>query len=246
MGLKVSQLISGYRQTPVLHEVSFEMQVGQTVALLGLNGAGKSTLLKTILGLLPAQSGSVSINGVSIQDNHQAYAQQLAYIPETPILYEELTLREHLDMVALGYGIPQEVVMERALPLLKIFRLENQLNWFPTHFSKGMTQKVMIICALVTDAKLLIIDEPFLGLDTLAIEHFKELLVERAQAGTMVLFTTHLMSMAEEMSSRYLLLEEGRLVADGNLETLQEILDKPGMNLRDLYLSLAQESQSYE
>ena len=156
----------------ILEDVNIHIHCGSLTVLIGPNGAGKSTLLKTILGLLEPQQGNISLNGQTIINNHTAYAEQIAYIPETPILYEELTLREHLEMTALGYDISKEEIMKRASPLLKLFRLDKNLNWFPTHFSKGMKQKVMVICALVTDAKLLIIDEPFLGLDPIAIRDF--------------------------------------------------------------------------
>ena len=118
MVLVVNNLISGYRQVPVIKEIDFNISQGEIVGLVGLNGAGKSTLLKTILGLLTPMSGEISLNGETITKDHQAYAQQIAYIPETPILYEELTLQEHLEMTALGYDIPLEIVMERAQPML--------------------------------------------------------------------------------------------------------------------------------
>lgn len=240
MTLKVSHLYSGYRQVPVLKDINFNIQLGEVVGLIGLNGAGKSTLLKSILGLLTPQKGEITIQGRTIQANHCQYAKQLAYIPETPILYEELTLREHLEMTALGYEIPLETVMERAEPLLKLFRLDKHLNWFPTHFSKGMKQKVMVICALVTDATVLIIDEPFLGLDPLAIKHFTNLLKERANQGSAILFTTHVLSIAEQLCDHYLMLQAGQLVAHGKLEQLQEQLALPGATLDELYIEIAQ------
>lgn len=241
MTLKVTNLYSGYRQVPVLKDINFEIKFGEIVGLIGLNGAGKSTLLKTILGLLKAQKGEVSIDGTTIQANHGQYAQQLAYIPETPILYEALTLKEHLEMTALGYGISTEVVMERAEPLLKLFRLDKHLSWFPAHFSKGMKQKVMVICALVTDAKVLIIDEPFLGLDPLAIKHFTNLLKERAEAGSAILFTTHVLSIAETLCDHYLMLQAGQLIASGDLPSMQMQLNKPDASLDELYVMIAEE-----
>jgi len=246
MTLKVINLYSGYRQVPVLKDINFEIKFGEIVGLIGLNGAGKSTLLKTILGLLKAQKGEVSINGTTIQENHAQYAQQLAYIPETPILYEALTLKEHLEMTALGYGIPTEVVMERAEPLLKLFRLDKHLSWFPAHFSKGMKQKVMVICAFVTDAKVLIIDEPFLGLDPLAIKHFTNLLKERAEAGSAILFTTHVLSIAETLCDHYLMLQAGQLIASGDLPSMQTQLNKPDASLDELYVMIAEDGLANE
>ncbi|MBK0348266.1 ABC transporter ATP-binding protein [Aerococcaceae bacterium zg-ZJ1578] len=240
MALEVKTMASGYRNVPVLQDINFSIELGEIVGLIGLNGAGKSTLLKTILGLLKPLKGEIAINGTTIFENQQQYAQQLAYIPETPVLYDELTLKEHLEMTALGYDLPIEVVMQRAEPLLKLFRLDKHLNWFPIHFSKGMKQKVMIICAFVTDAKVLIIDEPFLGLDPLAINHFKMLMQERAAAGTAIIFTTHVLSIAEQLCHRYLMLQNGQLVASGQLEALQTQLSLPNATLDELYLAMTE------
>ena len=239
MGLEVKDLSSGYRQVPVIKDINFNIDFGQVVGLVGLNGAGKSTLLKTILGLLSPLSGQVTINQQSIIESHRDYAQQIAYIPEVPILYDELTLREHLEMTALGYDIHLDTLMERAQPLLKQFRLDKYMDWFPTHFSKGMKQKVMIICALVTDAKLLIIDEPFLGLDPLAIRDFIALLKERADQGTAILLTTHMLSTTADLCDAYLMMKEGRLVAQGSLADLQTQFNLQGSSLDDIYIKMA-------
>ncbi|MCR8970007.1 ABC transporter ATP-binding protein [Facklamia sp. 7083-14-GEN3] len=246
MKLAVENLTSGYRNVPVIKDVNFEIHSGEIVGLVGLNGAGKSTLLKTILGLLPNQSGQVLFDGISIAEDHQKYASQIAYIPETPILYEELTLKEHLEMTALGYQIPMETVMQRAQPLLKKFRLDKKLEWFPTHFSKGMKQKVMIICALVTDAQLLIIDEPFLGLDPLAIQQFIDLLKKSAASGRSIIFTTHILAIAEDLCDSFLLLQQGQLVAQGDLNQLQTIYNFQGANLNDIYMTMTKTGEVNE
>lgn len=240
MSLVVQNMTSGYRGVPVLKDINFTIQQGEIVGLIGLNGAGKSTLLKTVLGLLKPMSGSIMINGQSLSMQQTEYSKQLAYIPETPILYEELTLKEHLEMTALGYGLSLDLIMQRAIPLLKLFRLDKYLNWFPIHFSKGMKQKVMIICALVTDATVLIIDEPFLGLDPLAIKHFTQLMKERASNGTAIIFTTHVLTIAQELCDHYLMLQQGEIVAAGNLIELQQQLELPEASLDDLYVKMTE------
>ena len=133
--------------------------------------------------------------------------------------------------------------MERAKPLLKLFRLENHLNWFPIHFSKGMKQKVMIICAMVTDAKVMIIDEPFLGLDPLAIKHFTELLQQRAQQGTAIIFTTHVLMIAEQLCDQYLMLQAGEIIAKGDLKTIREQFGQPEATLDELYVQMTEAAQ---
>lgn len=240
MSLVVKNMSSGYRGIPVLKKINFTIPYGEIVGLIGLNGAGKSTLLKTILGLIKPVEGHITIGNQTINEHQSQFSQQLAYIPETPVLYEELTLKEHLEMTALGYGLPIETVMERAKPLLKLFRLENHLNWFPIHFSKGMKQKVMIICAMVTDAKVMIIDEPFLGLDPLAIKHFTELLQQRAQQGTAIIFTTHVLMIAEQLCDQYLMLQAGEIIAKGDLKTIQEQFGQPEATLDELYVQMTE------
>ena len=176
MALEVKNLVGGYSQIPVLKQVSLAVQPGELVGLIGLNGAGKSTTLNHIIGLLRPFSGTITLNGLTLAENPAEYKQQIAYVPETPILYDELTLREHLELTMNAYGLDHEAAWQRAHKLLKLFRLDNKLDWFPANFSKGMKQKVMICCAFMTNAKLLIVDEPFYGLDPLAVH---DLLMEK-------------------------------------------------------------------
>lgn len=240
MSIEINNLSSGYRRIPVIKHINAQLESGEVVSLIGLNGAGKSTLLKTILGLIKPLEGEVLLNGISLLDNQTSYASSIGYIPETPILYEELTLREHLEMVALGYQLPLDLIMERAQPMLEKFRLADKLDWFPTHFSKGMKQKVMIICAFVTDATIFIIDEPFLGLDPVGIQDLMALMRQRAKDGATILFTTHVLSMADQLADRYLLMRSGEIVADGNLSQLQEQFKLPGATMDEIYLKLAE------
>lgn len=240
MSIEINNLSSGYRRIPVIKHINAQLDPGEVVSLIGLNGAGKSTLLKTILGLIQPLEGEVLLNGISLLDDRMSYAGSIGYIPETPILYEELTLREHLEMVALGYQLPLGLIMERAQPMLEKFRLADKLDWFPTHFSKGMKQKVMIICAFVTDATIFIIDEPFLGLDPVGIQDLMNLMRQRAKTGATILFTTHVLSMADQLADRYLLMRSGEIVADGNLSQLQEQFKLPGATMDEIYLKLAE------
>lgn len=240
MSIEINNLSSGYRRIPVIKHINAQLDPGEVVSLIGLNGAGKSTLLKTILGLIQPLEGEVLLNGISLLDDQMSYAGSIGYIPETPILYEELTLREHLEMVALGYQLPLDLIMERAQPMLEKFRLADKLDWFPTHFSKGMKQKVMIICAFVTDATIFIIDEPFLGLDPVGIQDLMNLMRQRAKTGATILFTTHVLSMADQLADRYLLMRSGEIVADGNLSQLQEQFKLPGATMDEIYLKLAE------
>lgn len=177
--LEVSAVTGGYTRKPVIHDLNFKLEAGELVGLVGLNGAGKSTAIKHIIGMMQPQKGTIKINGKTMKENMDVYRTSFSYIPETPVLYDELTLKEHLELTAMAYGIDLETMRERVAPLLSEFRMEKRLNWFPSHFSKGMRQKVMIMCAFLVEPSLYIIDEPFLGLDPLAISLLLEQMDEK-------------------------------------------------------------------
>lgn len=243
MTLQVEHLVGGYSQIPVLKDVSFDVQNGELVGLIGLNGAGKSTTINHVIGLLNPFSGKITIDGVSLQEDSETYKSQIAYIPETPVLYEELTLKEHLELTMMAYRLDQTTAWEKAHRLLKVFRLDNKLDWFPINFSKGMKQKVMICCALITDVKLFIIDEPFYGLDPLAVHDLLTEIERVKQAGAAVLMSTHVLDTAQKYCDRFVLLKDGQVRAQGTLDSLQQLADHPGESLDEIYLALAKEDQ---
>ena len=244
MALEIKNLIGGYSRIPVLKGISFQVKPGELVGLIGLNGAGKSTTINHVIGLLRPFSGEIVLNGVNIQQDPVDYKKQIAYVTETPILYDELTLREHIELTIKAYSLNTEEAWIRARKLLKTFRLDNKLDWFPANFSKGMKQKVMICCALMTNAKLLIVDEPFYGLDPLAVHDLLELIEERKKAGTAVLMSTHVLDTAQRYCDRFVLLANGKVRARGTLDELRQKADKPDESLDDIYLSLARDDQN--
>ncbi|HFU4025177.1 TPA: ABC transporter ATP-binding protein [Streptococcus suis] len=239
--LEVKNISGGYANIPVLKNVSFEVSDGELVGLIGLNGAGKSTTIKEIIGLLPLYQGQISLDGKTISDGVESFRKKIGFIPETPSLYEELTLKEHLEVVALAFGLEQSAVLERAGKLLKVFRLDEKLDWYPVHFSKGMKQKVMIVCALMIEPSLLIVDEPFLGLDPVAIADLIGLLEEEKAKGTAILMSTHVLDSAEKMCDRFIILHQGQVRAQGSLSDLQTEFSLPTASLTEIYLYLTQE-----
>ncbi|KLO74162.1 ABC transporter ATP-binding protein [Enterococcus cecorum] len=241
MTLTVKHLSGGYFQHRVLKDLNFEIENGELVALIGLNGAGKSTTIKEIIGLLKPTSGSIEIDGLSLNKSASQYRQKIGFIPESPVLYEELTLREHIEVTAMAYDIPMDVAMQRADKLLKTFRLEKRLDWFPANFSKGMKQKVMIVCAFLIEPSLYIIDEPFLGLDPLAIHALLELLKEEKAKGKSILMSTHVLSTAEKYCDRFIFLHEGQIKSQGTLAQIKEQFAMPDASLDELYLALTLE-----
>ena len=244
MALEVEHLTGGYSQLPVLKDVSFNVQPGELVGLIGLNGAGKSTTINHVIGLLRPFSGSIILNGQNLQENAAAYKRQIAYVPETPILYDELTLKEHLELTMLAYGLDRDLTWQKAHQLLKIFRLDNKLDWFPANFSKGMKQKVMIVSAFMTDAKLFIVDEPFYGLDPLAVHDLLNLIEEKKAQGVGILMSTHVLDTAQRYCDRFILLAHGQVKAHGTLKELQQKAAGAGETLDDIYLRLARDESN--
>lgn len=243
MSLAIQQVTGGYGHLPVLKDISFEVHNGEMIGLIGLNGAGKSTTIKNIIGLLTPQKGTITVDELTLQHDPENYRKKIGYIPETPSLYEELTLREHIEVTAMAYGIPKEEAMQRAEALLKTFRLENRLDWFPVNFSKGMKQKVMVLCAFLIQPSLYIIDEPFLGLDPLAINALLELMVTMKEQGAAILMSTHILATAEKYCDRFVVLHEGEVRAQGTLQELQTEFNLPGSSLDEIYIALTKEKE---
>ncbi|KRL04766.1 ABC transporter ATP-binding protein [Liquorilactobacillus oeni] len=241
MTLKINKLTGGYSRIPVLKDVSFKVERGQLVGLIGLNGAGKSTTINHVIGLLVPQKGKITINGITLQDDPQSYKSKIAYIPEMPVLYQELTLKEHLDLTIMAYGLDYSQAWQRAQNLLKTFRLDNKLNWFPAKFSKGMRQKVMIVCAFITEADLYVVDEPFLGLDPLATKDLLDLIAAEKKRGAAILMSTHVLATAQEYCDYFVLLHQGKVRAQGDLEHLRNLYGDFDASLTDLYLGMTQD-----
>lgn len=238
MVLEINQLTGGYSKEPVIHDISFNIKSGEIIGLIGLNGAGKSTTIKHILGLLRPHSGNIKVMDTAIETDVEAYRKHMGYIPEAPILYEELTLREHINMTAMAYGLTPKEVESRKGPLLKRFRLEDKEDTFPSHFSKGMKQKVMLICAFIVEPDLYIIDEPFLGLDPLGIESLIELMISERDKNRSILMSTHILATAERYCDRYIIIDQGRKIADGTLNELREQTGLSEGTLDDVYIQL--------
>lgn len=239
--LQVSNVSGGYTRKPVIKDLSFTIEEGELVGLIGLNGAGKSTTIKHIIGTLIQRDGEIRLNGVTLKENMDAYRSSFSYIPETPVLYDELTLKEHLALTAMAYGIDEKTLAERSEKLLKEFRMEKRLNWFPSHFSKGMRQKVMIMCAFLVNPSLYIIDEPFVGLDPLGIQSLLDQMDAKKREGASILMSTHILSTAEKYCDRIILLHEGRVRAQGTMDDLRRVFNMPNATLDDLYIVMTKE-----
>jgi ABC-2 type transport system ATP-binding protein len=239
--LNVKNLYGGYTNKNVLEDISFVVNRKEIVGLIGLNGAGKSTTIKHIIGLMEPRKGAISINGKTFAEDPAAYRSQFTYIPETPILYDELTLQEHLELTAMAYGLNKNEYEERLERLLKEFRMEKKLKWFPAHFSKGMKQKVMIMCAFLVEPSLYIIDEPFVGLDPLGIQSLLDLMNTMKERGAGILMSTHILATAERYCDSFVILHNGKIKAKGTLEELRKEFQMPSATLDEIYIQLTKE-----
>ncbi|EJE1049893.1 ABC transporter ATP-binding protein [Listeria monocytogenes] len=244
--VEVEHLTGGYTKRPVLKDISFAIEDKQIVGLIGLNGAGKSTTIKHITGLMHPKQGTIKINGHQLVEDTETYRKQFSYIPETPVLYEELTLKEHLELTGMAYGVSEEELQARMKPLLKEFRLEKKLNWFPAHFSKGMKQKVMIMSAFLIEPKLYIIDEPFVGLDPLGIQSLLNWMDEMRSKGASILMSTHILATAEKYCDTFIIIHQGEIRAEGTLKDLQTNFEMPGASLDEIYIQLTKEEEADE
>ena len=246
MSLQLNNVTAGYTKVPVITDITFDVNPGEICGLIGLNGAGKSTTIKTIIGQLTPFSGRVEVEKLSILENQCGYRQSIAVIPESPVLYEELTFREHIEFVARSYNQMNEETMAHAMELVEAFRLTKQLDWFPAYFSKGMKQKVLIVCALMLDVPVYVVDEPFLGLDPLGIRTLLQVLKEKKEKGAAILMSTHVLDTAEKYCDRFIVLHEGKVIAQGDIEGLRATSNIEETSLEEIYFALTTGDDAHE
>ncbi len=205
--LEVVNLSKSYGKTEAVKNVSFRVNTGEIAVLAGPNGAGKSTIIKSIAGLLRYE-GNIEICG---HDNKSVEGKkELGYIPEMPSLFPLLTIKEHIIFMAHSYKIAG--YESRAEELLKLFDLWDKKDKYGSELSKGMQQKVSVCCALITNPKVLLVDEPMIGLDPKAIRSIKEVLQEMKEGGTSIVLSTHLLDSVEGLWDRILIMKDGEFV----------------------------------
>jgi ABC-2 type transport system ATP-binding protein len=228
--LRVDIRRAGYMpDQSVIRDIRFTVAPGELVGIIGPNGAGKSTTIKAIMGLLSYVDGSVELTGP--QGNY-------AYIPEQPILYDRLTLWEHLELAAAAHELSAEAFHQTAENLIARYYLQHVIHHYPTSFSKGMQQKVMLIAGFMAQPDLYIIDEPFIGLDPHAMKDLLVMLQEERKRGAGVIMSTHMLDTAEKICDSFLLIHEGTVAAAGSLSDLRERSEQPDGSLLDCYTRL--------
>jgi ABC-2 type transport system ATP-binding protein len=219
----VRGLVRRYGRLVGLGGLDLELQAGECVALLGANGSGKSTAVRTIAGLLEPSEGSVRVGGHDphVEPEAEAARAALALVPDAPVLYDDLTVRQHLELVALAHGVVDDGVEGRIEQLLERLGLTARAEFLPAELSRGMRQKTALACALVRPARLLVLDEPVVGLDPPSQALLAELLLEAKARGTAVLLTTHQVRFADGVADRAVLLGDGRVLDRGRWDDVR-------------------------
>jgi ABC-2 type transport system ATP-binding protein len=218
-----------YSGRPVLRDVSFALQPGEIVAYLGANGAGKTTTMKVATGLAEPDRGRVLFEGRPISDDPVAYRRRLGYVPEAADVYPFLSGHEYLVLAGRLRGLAEPIVQRRAEELLVLLGLSHYRHSSLDAYSKGMRQKVLIASALLHDPDVLVLDEPLSGLDVSAALMMKALLRELAARGRTILYSTHVLEVAERLCQRVLILHDGRVVADDSVQRLRELRHCPSL-----------------
>ena len=218
---KVTKLYAGI---PAVEDVSFAARPGEVTGYLGTNGSGKSTTMKMITGLLEMTAGKVLFEGRPIQEDLIGFKRRLGYVPEEPYLYNHLSGMEYLSMVAQLRGLPARQSRERIDGLLQLLSLHGDRHVSISGYSKGMRQKVLIAAALLHNPDLVMLDEPFSGLDVGSALVLRRLVQELADRGKVVLFSSHELDTVERVSTRVVILHKGRIVADDSIERLRTLM----------------------
>jgi ABC-2 type transport system ATP-binding protein len=237
----VSKHFSGI---PAVDDVSFCAKPGEVTGYLGPNGSGKSTTMKMITGLIEMTFGRILFEGKPIQDDLIAYKRRLGYVPEEPYLYTHLSGTEYLTMVSQLRNLPQRESSARIDGLLRLLSLHDDRHASISGYSKGMRQKVLIAAALLHNPDLLLLDEPFSGLDVSSALVLRSLIQELAARGKVVLFSSHELDTVERVSTRVVILHRGKLVADDSIAHLRSLMELPTLEAIFSQLAVEQDTGS--
>jgi ABC-2 type transport system ATP-binding protein len=232
--VNVSKFFSGI---PAVDDVSFVARAGEVTGYLGPNGSGKSTTMKMITGLISPTHGHILFDGDRIREDLAVYRQRLGYVPEEPYLYPHLSGLEYLTMVAQLRNLAPQLSAEKIDGLLHLFSLYSNRHVSMSSYSKGMRQKVLLSAALLHNPDLILLDEPFSGLDVASALVMRALIQELAARGKVVLFSSHELEIVERVCSHVLILHRGKLVADDSIARLRTLMSLP--TLEDIFSQLA-------
>jgi len=213
-------------------DISIHVEPGDIYAFIGHNGAGKTTLLKSITGIHEFDRGTVTIDGIDLRENPEEVKRRIAYIPDNPDIYEFLTGIQYLQLIADVFGVPAAEREAKVADYAERFEITGSLGDLVSSYSHGMKQKLVLISALLHSPKLLIMDEPFVGLDPKAAFVLKELMKELTAGGCAIFFSTHVLEVAEKLCNKVAIIKDGRLISSG----LMDEVVKEGASLEELFM----------
>lgn len=229
----VSKTYNGKKK--VLKNVSFDINSGEIFAFIGHNGAGKTTMIKSIIGILDFEEGDILIDGKSIRKEPIECKKIMAYVPDNPDLYENMKAIDFINFICDIYDVSESKRRENTLKYAKMFEIEDKLNDDIASFSHGMKQKIALIAALSHDPEILIMDEPFVGLDPKAVYDMKEIMRTMAKDGKTIFFSTHILDVAEKLCDRVAIINDGTIVKVGKMKDI-----KGDESLEQVFLELGE------
>jgi ABC-2 type transport system ATP-binding protein len=240
--IEVRGLTRRYGALTAVHDLSFEVRPGEVLGLLGPNGSGKSTTVKVLTGLLPPTSGQVLLDGCDALADVTAYKAILGYVPEEPHLYSYMTGPEYLQLVGRLRGIPDALLEDKIERFFKLLSIWDDRYQTLSAYSKGMRQKVLIAAAVLHNPRIVILDEPFSGLDVSAARVLKAFVRSIAADGKMVVFSSHVLEVVEQVCCRVVILKDGHVVGHDSVERLRATLHLPSLDA--VFASLVEEDDS--
>lgn len=240
--LELRKVFKCYSGIPAVNDVSFCARPGEVTGYLGPNGSGKTTTMKMITGLIEMNSGEVRFEGKPIRDDLISYKRRMGYVPEEPYLYHHLSGLEYLTMISQLRNLPEREARERIDGLLRLLTLYDDRHASISGYSKGMRQKILIAAAIMHNPELVLLDEPFSGLDVGSALVLRSLIRELAARGKVVLFSSHELDTVERVCSHVVILHRGRVVADDSIEHLRSLMAAP--TLEDIFSQLAVEQDT--
>ena len=234
--LKIYALTKKFGDKVAVDSLSLTVQDGQICAFIGHNGAGKTTTLKCIAGILDFEQGEILVDKIDIQKDPMAAKKQLTYIPDNPDLYDHLKGNDYLNFIADVFSLTKEQRKAKIEEYAKRLGIYNDLNSPISSYSHGMKQKLALVSGLIHSPKVLLLDEPFVGLDPISSHEFKNIMQELANNGTTIFYSTHVLDVAEKICSHVAIIKEGRLIKYG---TMQEVTSDN--SLENIFLELENE-----
>ena len=219
--LQIKNLTKTFGKKRAVDNLTLTIKPGEIYGFIGHNGAGKTTTIKSVCGILQFDSGEVLIDGISLRDNPMECKRRIAYIPDNPDLYHFLSGIKYLNFIADVYGVSAELRQERIRNYAGMFELTEDLAQPISAYSHGMKQKLALISALIHDPKLMVLDEPFVGLDPKASHTIKEIMREKCSAGGAIFFSTHVLEVAEKLCDKVAIIKNGKLVVSGTMDEVR-------------------------